>query len=464
MAPRLFSFVLLGILPAISFASDPPTLAHPAVDPADAELSAQLKKAEASYAEGVALLKEGKTEEGRAAMRKAFDAVIANLEEDALPAALHAEFSSMLDKIRNWDGPEEDGEEPSGLAVTEESLKAGPSAAAVASKMRDLKLDADNPITQKFVEIYSKQRPRTVEEALARSGRYKDMIETALKDHGLPKELFYLVMAESEYKADALSHSGAAGLWQFMPGTARKYGLEVSYWLDERYVPEKATQAAVRYLSDLYQWFGDWNLAIAAYNRGEGGLGRDMQFSRSPDFSSLAGRNALPDETHHYVPKFMACVLIGEHPSKYGLHPKYEDPDDYDAVALPRALDLAVAARCAGAAETVIHRLNPGLRAWCTPKDRPGFELRVPKGSKQAFEESLLKVTDWNPGPTMLRYKVRPGDSLGKIAVRNRTTVRAILEINKLKNPRLIHPGMTLSIRPGRESKASKPRRKSKKK
>ncbi len=467
MRRRLLPCLLLALCAAPAMSSDPPPQNHaaPAAAEIDPQVADALKKAEDSYAEGVAKMKAGKSDEGRAAFKRAFDAVTATIDDEDLPEALHADFANMLDKIRNWQSEDEDSEAPAepaptGLDVADDALKAAPAPKKADDKMRELKVDGENPITQKFIEIYSKQRPRTVEEALARSGRYKNMIEAALEKHGLPKELFYLVMTESEYKADALSHSGAAGLWQFMPGTARKYGLEVSYWLDERYVPEKATEAAARYLADLYQWFGDWNLAIAAYNRGEGGIGRDMQYSHSPDFNSLAGRNALPTETHQYVPKFMACVMIGEHPGKYGLHPKYENPPAYDVVALPRALDLGVAAKCAQAAEAVIHALNPGIRAWCTPKDRPGFELRIPQGTKEDFAANLAKVSDWNPGPTMLRYKVKPGDSLGKIAARNHTSVRAILEINKLKNPRLLRPGMTLSIKPGRESAKKKPRRK----
>lgn len=458
---RLTICVLLLAPAAGARASDPPKPAPAESETDDAGQAAKLKQAEAYYDEGVRLLKDEKADEGRARLKKAFDVVIGELEEDSLPTALRSDFAGMLEKIRNWDGPPEDGEEASGLDVPDALLKtAGPAAAA---KMPAMKVDGDNPITQKFISIYSKERPKTVEEALARSGRYKDMISAALKEHGLPQELFYLVMAESEYKPEALSHSGAAGLWQFMPGTARKYGLEVSYWLDERYVPEKATQAAVRYLSDLYQWFGDWNLALAAYNRGEGGIGRDLQYSRSVDFDGLAGRNALPDETHHYVPKFMACVLIGEHPGKYGLKPQYEASPEFDAVPIPKALDLGIAAKCAGVTEAVIRQLNPGLRAWCTPKDRPGFELRIPKGTKETFLAGLEKVEDWNPGPTLARYKVKRGDSLGKIAARNRTTVKALLETNKLRNPRMLKPGMTLLIRPGRETATHSPKKRRKK-
>jgi membrane-bound lytic murein transglycosylase D len=222
--------------------------------------------------------------------------------------------------------------------------------------------------------------------------------------------------------------------------------------VDERLEPEKATRAAARYLADLCRWVGDWDFALAAYTRGEGGLGRDLQFSRSIDFSSLAGRDALPTETHFYVPKFEACALIGEEPEKYGLHPRYEAPQAYETVPLPRDLDLGVAARCAGATEAVLRALNPELRAWCTPKDRPGFLLRIPKGTKDAFVAALAKVQDWNPGPTLVRYRVRRGDSLGRIAKLHHTTVRGILATNKLHNARLIRPGMILLIKPGRAS------------
>ncbi len=425
----------------------------------DADAAAQLARTDALYKEALDDFHDGKFYVGRAALKNAFGSLVDSIDDEDLPAALRPEFSGMLEKIRNWQPLDASSPTVSGLDVTEDMLRAAGSAGKV--KMRGVRVDADNPITQKFIAIYTKQRPGTVEEALARSGRYRDMILAELKKKGLPPELFYLVMVESEYKVDAVSPSGAAGLWQFMPGTARKYGLEVSYWVDERYDPEKSTRAAVQYLSDLYQWFGDWELALAAYNRGEGGIGRDLQYSRSLDFDSLAGRKALPEETHHYVPKFMACVLIGREPEKYGLHPKYESPEKADAVPIPRDLDLGVAAKCAGTTEAEIRRLNPELRSWCTPKDRPDFVLRLPPGTKDAFSAALAQVADWNPGPTMVRYRVRRGDSLGRVAKTYHTTVKGILETNKLRSARLIRPGMTLLIKPGRPGRAA-PRAKKK--
>ncbi len=415
-----------------------------------------LRQAENAYESGLKRFQAGDPATGRRELNQAFALVVSRLDDATLPAALHADFSGMLEKIRTReeaDAPD-DSEAPTGLDVPDAALGASSAAARGEGPNRErgaIRVDASDPITRRFLQIYTRQRPRTVEEALARSGRYRAMIQSALKAQGLPPELFYLVMTESEYKLDARSPSGAVGLWQFMPGTARKYGLEVSYWVDERYDPQKATAAALHYLSDLYQWFGDWNLALAAYNRGEGGLGQDMKWSRSTDFQSLADRNALPRQTHHYVPKFMACVLIGEHPERYGLHPKYDEPVAYDEVPLPRSLDLSVAARCAGVPEAALHALNPALRAWATPKGRPGFVLRVPKGTKDAFLAKLAAVKDWNPGPTLVRYRVRRGDFLGRIARLHHTTVRALMKTNKIRRARLLRPGMVLLIRPGRE-------------
>lgn len=418
-----------------------------AQDPAPDE---SLQRAQRLYDQGLKEFRAGRPESGRASLAEAFSLLLSELDEETLPESLRDDFAGMLDKTRHWDEIQEGGEAAPDLAVSAEALEAVASTSTVSVKMRGISADADNPLVARFVDVYTRRRPGSMEEALARSGRYRGMILAALREKGLPPQLFHLVMTESEFKHDAVSRSRAAGLWQFMPETARRYGLEVSYWVDERYAPEKATGAAVRYLHDLYQWFGDWDLALAAYNRGEGGLGRDMRSSRSPDFSSLAGRGSLPAETHYYVPKFKACVLIGENPERYGLRPRYEAPEPYDVVTLPRALDLEIAARCAQAKPEAIRRLNPQLRAWCTPKNRPDFALRVPQGSKEAVQACLAQVKDWSPGPALVRYRVMAGDSLGRIARRHRTTVKALLGANTVRNPRLIRPGMLLLIPPGR--------------
>jgi len=425
------------------------TAAPDAMNQPAPDLDEELKMADQDYEAGLQDFESTQVAQGRVEMARAFGIIVSNFSDPGLTDSMHSEFGAMLYKIRNWSELRQAGDAAPDLDVSPEALNL--SSATDVVKMQPIPLDPTNPIVQRFIQIYTQRRPRSVEEALSRSGLYRDMILKALKKKGLPPQLLYLVMTESEFKYDALSRSGAAGIWQFMPGTARKYGLKVTYWDDERYEPEKETQAAVDYLYSLYQWFGDWDLALAAYNRGEGGLGQDLLASRSLSFNALSNRDALPEQTHFYVPKFEACVLIGEHPEKYGLHPHYATPDAYDTVKLPRALDLGIAARCAGTTVDEIHRLNPELRAWCTPKDDPNFELKIPQGTKNVFLAALAQVKDWNPGPTLVRYRVRPGDFLGRIARLNHTTVRSIIETNKIRHPRLIRPGMVLLIRPGRE-------------
>lgn len=422
-------------------------------DDPEVRLLELLHEAETAYEQALAKFREGQPRNGRAHLKQAFATLVSVLDEDELPTELKDDFLSMIEKVRTWQGTEEQAEAPSELDIPAEELRATPAPDLPkprAPRKHVIKIDPDNDITKKFIHLYTARRKRGAERALARSGRYRRMMVSELRRAGLPEELFYLVMAESEYKPKALSRSGAAGLWQFMPFTGRSYGLEVSYWIDERYHPEKATKAAIRYLKDLRRWFGDWHLALAAYNRGENGIGRDLKFSRSTDFSTLSKRGALPRQTHNYVPKFMACVLIGENLGRYGLRPEYEKPEPYDVVKIERALDLGIAAECAGTTAEVIRRLNPHIRAWCTPKNRKEFPLRIPKGAKASFLAALAKVKDWNPGPKMVKYKVRRGDYLGKIARRYRTSVKSIARLNNIRNPRRIRPGMVLKIKPGK--------------
>lgn len=408
-------------------------------------------QAQALYEEGAAALERGDEKGGRELVGRSFAALADSIEDARLAAELRSDVAGIADKIRAWDPAAAPAEEPGVLDASAEVLAAEPPAPlprAAASSV--FALDADNELTRKYIHLYTEKRKRGVEETLARSGRYRELIDRELKKAGLPPELFFLVMAESEYKLFARSHAGAAGLWQFMPFTARKYGLEVSFWIDERYDPEKATGAAIRYLSDLHRWFGDWHLAMAAYNRGENGLGRDLIATRSMNFDTTSRRGAMPLETRHYVPKVMACAFIGMDPAKYGLNPRYEEPLAYDAVALERDLSLEVAAQAAGVELEAIQRLNPQVRNWATPPNRPGFIFRVPKGSKESFLARLAEVADWNPGPSLLRYTVRKGDVLGRIAGRHRTTVKEIIALNEIRDPRRLRPGMVLKLKPGR--------------
>ena len=413
--PKISSSTAILRTPALSSATAQGQAPQVSTIPLDG-----VSQAKADYQEGLSDFKNGQDSAGREKMADAFSIVISRFHDTGLPKILAPDFDDMLKKIR----------------------------VSITSETEHIAINPNDPNVQKMIDLYLR-RPKATEAALSKSGMYRDMIMSALKKKGLPPELFYLVMAESEFKDNALSRSGAAGLWQFMPGTAVKYGLKVTYWEDERYDPEKETMAAIHYLSDLHRWFGDWALALAAYNRGEGGLGYEMKMSRALNFGTLSSRGALPTQTNFYVPKFEACVLIGENPEKYGFHPQYASPEPYDTVTIPHALDLGIAAHCAKTSESALRQLNPELRAWCTPENKAGFMLKLPQGTAKSFETALAQIKDWNPGPTMLRYRIRRGDILGKIARRYHTTISNLIKINHIRSVRTLRPGQIILIQPG---------------
>lgn len=457
------SEILLGLrlvlLGALALAAPGAAAAAAPSDPnstadSESEVLDTLKRAEQSYAEALADFRAGRDDAARAHLRSAFSDLAGTLTEETLVQDARPDFAALAEKVRSFDGAPEQAVTPSELDADAEALAAVSPATVPEDARREkhaIPIDPDNETVKRFIALYTAKdaRRRAVEEALGRAEKYKPGMLNALRKAKLPEELFWLVMTESEFKMKAVSGSGAGGLWQFMPGTARSYGLEVSYWVDERFDPEKATLAALRYLKDLKDWFGDWHLALAAYNRGENGVGRDLQWTRSTDFHELSGRGALPAETQNYVPKFMACVLIGQHPERYGLKSVAETPEPFELARVERDIDLVVAAKCAGTNEETLRRLNPELRAWCTPKGRP-YSLRIPAGSRDAFMAALAEVKEWNPGPQVVMYRIQKGDTLNRIAKRYRTTVKNIKSTNSIKSDKALRLGMVLRIPPGK--------------
>jgi membrane-bound lytic murein transglycosylase D len=259
-------------------------------------------------------------------------------------------------------------------------------------------------------------------------------------------------VVESLYNVNDLSRAGALGLWQFMPQSARGFGLKVNYWVDERKDPEKSTDAAMQYLRDLYLMFDDWHLALAAYNRGEFGLGRDMHFSQAVNIKQFKDRKAVPTETEKYVPQFMAVTLIADNAKQYGYNIKFERPLEFDEVAINNVIDLKIVAECAKTSVETIHELNPSIMAWCTPPNYPDFVLKLPKGTKDMFLVNVALVKDLNPSRGFVKYKVKKGDWIEKIANKHHTTVRTIKEDNKqLQGKKYLRIGQILIIRPGKK-------------
>lgn len=300
-----------------------------------------------------------------------------------------------------------------------------------------------NPTVLKFVDVMSAsgEYQNRIARGLGRAGTYLPMIREKLATAGLPEDLAYLPLIESAFSTTAYSRAKAHGLWQFIAGTGRRYGLAVGSLLDERRDPELSTDAAIAYLKDLYLEFGDWNLALAGYNSGEGNVRRAIQRSGSRDFWTL--QNHLPKETRNYVPAFMASVIVAKQPERFGFPPIAEDDWTYDRVVVGDPLDLQFLARELDLEVADVRELNPAIRLDLTPAGRD-TAIRLPAGYGTRAEQVLASTptSQWAPR-TM--YTVRKGDTLSVIARHHGSTVSDIRQANGLHST-LIHPGQTLIV------------------
>src|ERR1700686_1036674 len=282
-----------------------------------------------------------------------------------------------------------------------------------------------------YINYFSNRGRGTVEGALARSGRYEDMIRRILREEGVPQELIYLAQAESGFHPLAVSRAGARGMWQFMGSRAKGYGLERSWWVDDRQDPEKATRAAAHHLHDLYNQFGDWYLAMAAYNSGPGTVQSAVKRTGYADFWELYNRNVLPKETRNYVPILVARPIRAKNQAEYGLDSVVKDkPVPYDPVKINYPIDLGLAAECVDASAADLLDLNPSLLRLTTPKNH-SFDLHLPAGTSDKFESAVASI----PADKRVwwRYhRVQGTETLASIARTYRTTARSIAEANDL--------------------------------
>jgi membrane-bound lytic murein transglycosylase D len=306
-----------------------------------------------------------------------------------------------------------------------------------------------------YINYFSNRGRGTFEHALARSGRYEDMIRRVLQEQGVPQELIYLAQAESGFHPLAVSRAGARGMWQFMGSRAKGYGLEHSWWVDDRQDPEKATRAAARHLKDLYNQFGDWYLAMAAYNSGPGTVQSAVKRTGYADFWELYDRNVLPKETRNYVPIIVAVTIMAKNPAQYGLDSVVkEKPVAYDTVKIGYPIDLRLAAECVDATAEDLLDLNPSLLRLTTPKDRD-FELHLPSGTADKFQTAVASI------PVDKRvwwryHKVQGGETLAAIARTYHTTPKAIAEANDLNGDALApETRLVIPIAPGKQTDTS---------
>ena len=308
-----------------------------------------------------------------------------------------------------------------------------------------LKIERNSKV-ERYIRLFSGKGKKNFTVIFRRSGKYLPDIKETLRAEGIPQEIAYLPVIESGFNPRARSKMNAVGLWQFIRPTGLKYGLKINYWVDERMNPEKSTLAAVSYLRKLYEEFGSWELALAAYNCGEKRVARAIRKTGSTDFWTVSRK--LPRETRNYVPKFYAALIMARNPEKYGFRIT-ETGRDYETVSVPPRRSLAEIANLLDMGYKEISNYNPSLIGLSTP---PGgnYELKVPKG----YGEKLLAVksevetlrdvrTPFRTRPA--RYTVRTDDSLWKIAKKFGTSVEKLKYANNLSGS-IIRPGQRLKI------------------
>lgn len=302
-----------------------------------------------------------------------------------------------------------------------------------------------NDRVEYFLNYFQTEKRRVFRNWLARSTRYVPRMREILRENGLPEDLVYLAMIESGFNVSAYSPAQASGPWQFIEGTARRYGLEVNFWLDERRDPEKATIAAANYLKDLYQEFGCWYLAAAGYNAGENKVRRGISTYETTDFWEMCDYDLFARETKDYVPQMIAATIIAKNPEKYGFTDvEYQQPVPCAKVPVPPKTDLKAVALASGVDYHTLKELNAALKQGCTPPCG-SYLIYIPKDTVQFFKDNFDRVK------TIVktcyhRYVVQKRDTLARIAQKFDVSKKTLVSVNKIKGKRSIKKGKVLRI------------------
>ena len=301
-----------------------------------------------------------------------------------------------------------------------------------------------NKKVDQFIKYFSTKGRPQFEIWLGRLEVYGPVLSKIIKENNLPPELLYLAMIESGLNPKAHSKAAATGMWQFIYSTGKIYGLNRNWYIDERRDPEKATKAAMAYLSDLYEEFDNWYLALAAYNAGEGRIRRATRLHQTSDFWQL---HSLPRETRNYMPYFLAATIMAKNPKDYGFSriEKPKKPYVYDYVTIEKSADLTVLSKAAGTSFKILQGLNPELRQSATPSE--SYELKIPTGTKKRFLKNYSELPENERfAPQFITHKVRNGESLWYIARKYRVSQSDISAVNKLRNRNVLRIGQKLTI------------------
>ena len=323
----------------------------------------------------------------------------------------------------------------------------------VASVQSDLPLTSNDYVSGALTYLQDHAR-HYIERVLAGRTLYGPMIEETLKNEGLPEDLIYLAAGESAFDPFAVSTKGAKGIWQFMLGTGELYGLRKDRWVDEREDPIKSTAAAARHLKDLYRTFGDWYLAMAAYDWSPNGVEKAIEKTGYADYWKLRELGALPSETQNYVPIFVAIALIAKDPQAYGFQAPANPSLAVDSIAVTEPVDLRLVAGLIDHPVEELVRLNPSMLTWVTPPNDPDFRLNLPAGTRETFEKALVAIPadrrEW-----WRAYKVESGETLAAVARKFHVSEASLSGANQLSTVDEVAPGTHLVIPLSPSSQAS---------
>ena len=401
---------------------------------------------EAAYQAGVAAYESGHLERAKREFDQAVDLLLEAPTDLAADARMEKYLEKLVDQIHNYellalqegDGFTEQRPVPAAVDEIADLTFTFSSSPILKEKVEqevrettsDLPLVINDHVLG-YINYLSTRGKGGLQTTLQRAGRYRAMISRILREEGVPQDLIYLAQAESAFQPWAVSRAGARGMWQFMRSRGREYGLDINWWVDERQDPEKSTRAAARHLKDLHQAFGDWYLAMAAYNSGPARVQRAIARTGYADFWELLKRNVLPRETRNYVPLILATTIVAKNPEKYGLdRVSPQLPVALETVTISTPTDLRLIAETINCSVNLLQTVNPSLLRLVTPKGE--FELKLPAGTKQRFLEQIARIPE-NKRVFWRWHRVAPGESLGKIAGRYKTTVAAIAKVNELK-------------------------------
>jgi len=308
----------------------------------------------------------------------------------------------------------------------------------------DIPVDLNDDVLR-LLNYYQTRGREAMEAGIRRSGQYMPLFRKIFQEEGVPESMIYMAHVESNFKPSAYSRAGARGIWQFMVGTGRMYGLKRDWWIDERADVVRSTRAAARHLKDLYEELSDWNLVMASYNAGIRRILRNQKRYGSIDYWAMVKRRLLPRETRNFVPSILAAMIVFQNPELYGFHVEPDDPIEFESVPVADQVALEVISQEINVPLGELMGLNPELRRGVTPFDYAGYELKIPVGKGDLLRERLAALPPEKKAQ-FRHHKVRRGETLSIIAQGYSSSIQAIAQVNRIRNIHRLREGQDLMI------------------